>query len=68
MKVYEMEVMGGAGGYISVLNTGYYYSTIRKKQRSQYRYEKLIFTTDVQISIEVPAEYIKRNKKNKLLQ
>jgi len=60
MRVYEIEVMGGAGGYISALQTGYYYATIRNKQRSQYRFEKSIFTTDVQISIKVPTKYIKR--------
>lgn len=55
-----MEVMGGAGGYISVLQTRLCYATLRDKQRSQYRSEKLIFTTDVQITIKVPTKYIKR--------
>lgn len=63
MKIYEVEVQGGAGGYVSVLRLGYNYATLRNKQRSQYRYEKLVFATDVQIGIKVPTEYIKRNKK-----
>jgi len=60
MRVYEMEIMNGAGGIISLLQTGVYYATLRNKQRSQYRFEKSIFTTYVHISIKVPTKYIKR--------